>query len=211
MKPVGPNEFNPVLGGVAIGMGVVAVATFGIIRWIRDASFIRNQLVSECEKVLRLSEQTRDLLIKTAGTFQRTELQLARERLVEQAHNTHRRFVANFEPREFSAAVREAQAAGERPKDLMWRWCSEITAEPLWLMDKIQSVRMSGREHRPEWRKLESLKQEIVNLWGREGFEVSRWEGREHSYLIRQVLRPFATCAGALALALYVLGVLASP
>src|SRR5688572_16902119 len=134
MKPVGPNEFNPVLGGVAVGMGVVAVATFGIIRWIRDASFVRNQLVIECEKVLRLSEQTRDLLIKTAGTFQRTELQLARERLVEQAHNTHRRFEANFEPREFSAAVREAQAAGERPKDLMWRWCREIVAEPLWVL-----------------------------------------------------------------------------
>ncbi len=48
---------------------------------------------------------------------------------------------------------------------------------------------MSGSAHRVEWREMEHLKQHIVNLWGKAGFDVSRSEGREYNYLIRSALK----------------------
>jgi hypothetical protein len=101
----------------------------------------------------------------------------------------HRKFAANFEPEIFSAAAREARSLGERPEHLMWRWCRELVASPLWAMDKIQSVRMAGNQYRAEWLALENFKQEIVDLWGRAQMDVSRPEGRERNYVLRGALK----------------------
>ena len=195
-QPVGPKEFNRVLGASVVGVAATAKAISSIADAIQDHQFIKHSLVPECQKVLRLSEQSRDRLIAMADSFRRPELQRARHSLIEIANEMHRKFVANFEPEVFSASAREARSLGERPEHLMWRWCRELVASPLWAMDKIQSVRMAGTEHRTEWVALERFKQEIVDLWGKGQIDVSRSEGREYNYVLRgalEVLLKFAT------------------
>jgi hypothetical protein len=201
-KPVGPREFNPVLGASVAGVAATAKAISGIADAIQDHHFVKHSLVPECQKVLRLSEQSRDRLIAMADSLRRSELQRARYSLIEIANEMHRKFVANFEPEIFSASVREARSLGERPGHLMWRWCRELVASPLWSMDKIQSVRMAGAEHRTEWVALERFKQEIVDLWGKAQIDVSRSEGREYNYVLRGALEGLLKFAGIFALAL---------
>lgn len=199
-RPVGPREFNPVLGASLVGVAVAAKVMSGILDAIQDHSFIKHKLVPRCYKVIRLSNESRDRMVAMAETFHRTELQNARQRLTEVANEMHERFSANFEPEAISMAVRDARAAGERPEQLMDRWCQELVARPLWCMDKIQSVRMAGREHRTEWRALEDFKQEIVDLWGKELIDVSRSEGRERNYMLWQALRAVMKFSAAVAL-----------
>lgn len=51
---------------------------------------------------------------------------------------------------------------------------------------------MKGQQQ--EWLALERFKQDLVNCWGQHGFEVSRWHGREHSYLLRSALKTLVKC-----------------
>jgi hypothetical protein len=205
MKPVGPKEFNPVLGASMAGMATTVSAVTDIIGQISDALYLNGAAGRQCIRILRLSAKTRDRMAQVANGFTRPELQMAKACLIEHADYMHSQYLANFRPDIFVPSARKAMHMGEQPEALEFRWVREIAERPLNLIDAIQSKRTAGREHRGEWKALEEFKQEIVNMWGKEGFLVSRSHGREYNYLMR---RFWIGCGKIAGLGAFVMGTL---
>lgn len=192
MDPVTPSRFNPVLGTAMVGAVATVCAVGTMTSRLTRYHWINGSLHWYCRLIIHLSEGTQASLRDLAGTMTRADVQRARVGLLNLAEENHAYFLKCFDPRKFREAALIGLRNGNCPKMVAQQWVKEIVAEVLDFLDKVQFVRM--KNHPQEWSQVEKLKQDLVNYWGRNGFDVSRWEGREYNYILRSSLKTFGRC-----------------
>lgn len=204
MNPVTPERFNSVLAGTMAGGIVTAQLLGSVISGVSRYRWVTKSSASYCRFIIGLSAHTHTLTLALAGTFSRPELRRAQESFRELADDSHAYLEACFEPHWFREVALDRLRHGRCPKVVAHECVSEHFPDLLDFLDRVQSVRMNVRSE--DWRRVEAFKQDLVNYWGQNGFDIARSYGREYNYCWRAMLRVLAKCVAYPLFGLLVVG-----